>query len=57
MPATKSSMVDRHRISVKHGLTAYDATYLVLAESSMLPLATLDKHLITTAKATKIALL
>jgi predicted nucleic acid-binding protein len=34
----------------KHGLTAYDATYLYLAASAALPLATTDKALKAAAK-------
>ena len=36
-------------LAERHGLTAYDATYLALAVEMKLPLATLDKQLITAA--------
>lgn len=40
-----------------HGLTAYDATYLVLAERSGIPLATLDAKLRTAAQAAGVSVL
>lgn len=36
-------------VAERHGLTAYDAAYLSLAIEKKLPLATLDKQLITAA--------
>jgi predicted nucleic acid-binding protein len=41
---------------VQHDLTAYDATYAALAASNDLPLATLDKKLISTGRAGAIGL-
>jgi predicted nucleic acid-binding protein len=41
----------------EHGLTAYDAAYLELAERHDLPLATLDKRLAAAAKAQHVRLL
>jgi predicted nucleic acid-binding protein len=38
------------RLALKHGLTAYDATYLALAISERLPLATLDRELAAAAR-------
>jgi predicted nucleic acid-binding protein len=37
-------------IAVRHGLTAYDAAYLHLAEQLIAPLATLDERLATAAR-------
>ena len=36
-------------LAERHGLTAYDAAYLALAGEMRLPLATLDRQLITAA--------
>lgn len=41
----------------RHGLTAYDATYLDLAQRSGLPLATLDDRMATAARVAGVALL
>lgn len=41
----------------RHGLTAYDATYLELAKRKGLPLATLDKDLIAAAPQEGVALI
>jgi hypothetical protein len=40
-----------------HGLTAYDAAYLVLAEREGIPLATLDAKLWTAAQAAGVSTL
>jgi predicted nucleic acid-binding protein len=40
-----------------HGLTAYDAAYLVLAEREGIPLATMDARLATAAKTAGVSLL
>jgi predicted nucleic acid-binding protein len=40
----------------RYGLTAYDAAYLELAKRKGLPLATLDKELITAASQESVAL-
>ncbi len=44
-------------ISRRHGLTAYDAAYLHLAETNGLPLATLDKDLIEACKRAGVSLI
>jgi predicted nucleic acid-binding protein len=44
-------------ISRKHGLTAYDAAYLHLAELNGLPLATLDEELVEACKQSGVSLL
>ena len=44
-------------LAMAHGLSTYDATYLALALSERLPLATLDKKLATAARAEQVALL
>jgi predicted nucleic acid-binding protein len=44
-------------LAMAHGLSSYDATYLALALSERLPLATLDKKLAAAARAEKVALL
>jgi predicted nucleic acid-binding protein len=44
-------------LSDRHGLTAYDASYLELAIRRRLPLATLDKELRAAAEAEGVALL
>jgi predicted nucleic acid-binding protein len=43
--------------AVRRGLTAYDAAYLQLAKRRVLPLATLDKHLIAAAPLEGVSLL
>lgn len=43
-------------ISREHGLTAYDAAYLDLAQDSGLPLATLDEHLLQACKKARVRL-
>lgn len=43
-------------LSRRHYLTAYDAAYLRLAETSRLPLATLDQDLIKACKQSNVAL-
>lgn len=45
------------RLALKHGLTAYDATYLALALVERLPLATLDRKLATAACAESVVVL
>jgi len=45
-----------HRLAKDHGLSAYDAAYLELAERRELPLATLDRRLRTAARSAGIAL-
>jgi predicted nucleic acid-binding protein len=49
-----ATMRDIHRLASKHGLTAYDATYLDLAMRLELPLATLDRQLRQAANKEKI---
>lgn len=44
-------------LAERHGLTAYDAAYLALAMELALPLATLDKQLITAASREGVPLL
>ena len=44
------------RVATKHHLTAYDATYLALAERTGLPLATLDGELRKAARAANVVL-
>ena len=44
-------------LAEKHCLSAYDASYLSLALSDRIPLATLDKKLAAAAKAEQIELL
>ncbi len=44
-------------LAMTHGLSSYDATYLALALSERLPLATLDKKLAAAARAEQVALL
>ena len=44
------------RVATKHHLTAYDATYLALAERTGLPLATLDGDLRKAALAANVVL-
>jgi predicted nucleic acid-binding protein len=44
-------------LSRQHGLTAYDAAYLHLAEVSRLPLATLDEKLIEACKRSDVELI
>lgn len=44
-------------LAIKHDLTAYDAAYLALAMTELLPLATLDKKLAAAARAENVALL
>ncbi|QGM99975.1 type II toxin-antitoxin system VapC family toxin [Methylocystis parvus] len=45
------------RLARKHGLTAYDAAYLALAQSDGLPLATLDKKMLAAARGENIAVI
>lgn len=42
------------RLAGKHGLSAYDTSYLLLAISESLPLATLDKRLAAAAQAERV---
>lgn len=44
-------------IAMRYGLSAYDATYLLLAERSGLPLATLDARLRDAARAAGVGVL
>lgn len=44
------------RLSDRHGLTAYDAAYLELAQRLRLPLATLDRALVRAARADGVVL-
>ncbi|MGH9789954.1 MAG: type II toxin-antitoxin system VapC family toxin [Candidatus Acidiferrales bacterium] len=44
------------RLALLHGLTNYDATYLALAQSSKLPIATADSDLRKAALATRVGL-
>ena len=44
-------------LAMAHGLSSYDATYLALALTERLPLATLDKKLAAAARAENVALL
>lgn len=48
---------DIFRLSLRHQITSYDATYLELARRKKLPLATLDKSLRAAAKKEKVAVL
>ena len=43
-------------LSREHGLTAYDAAYLDLAQASGLPLATLDQDLVRASKKARVRL-
>jgi predicted nucleic acid-binding protein len=43
-------------VSREHGLTAYDAAYLDLAQDTGLPLATLDEHLLQACKKARVRL-
>jgi len=43
-------------VACRHGLTAYDASYLDLALERQLPLASLDRTLRTAAKAARVSL-
>jgi predicted nucleic acid-binding protein len=45
------------RLARKHNLTAYDAAYLELAMRIRVPLATLDKDLVTAAAAERVPLI
>jgi predicted nucleic acid-binding protein len=45
------------RLARRHGLTAYDASYLELARRDALPLATLDADLTRAARAEGLSLL
>jgi predicted nucleic acid-binding protein len=45
-----------HAAAARHGLTAYDAAYLVLAERLSAPLATLDEHLAAAARTAGVGL-
>ena len=54
LPIGLDSLPDDERVMTlarKHGLTFYDASYLELAEREGIPLATLDKELVTAARA------
>ena len=44
-------------LTITHGLTAYDAAYLALAQERGLPLATLDQELAQAARREGVALL
>lgn len=44
-------------IALRHGLSAYDVTYLLLAERTGLPLATLDARLQDAARSAGVAVL
>ena len=44
-------------LAMAHGLTAYDAAYLALAQERDLPLATLDQKLAAAARREDVALL
>ena len=45
------------RLAGKHGLSAYDASYLSLALADSVPLATLDKRLAAAAHAEQVEIL
>lgn len=53
-PADQAALV---AASIGNGLSAYDATYLLLAERSGSPLASLDQRLVDTARAAGVAIL
>ena len=50
------SVVPLDRLAATHSLSAYDATYLELAQRRKLPLATLDRSLQLAARAAGVAL-
>lgn len=52
-----STLMHLERLMLRHGLTAYDATYLELAYRLDVPIATQDKEIIAAAKALKVAVL
>lgn len=45
------------RLARQHGLTAYDASYLLLAKQTNYPLATLDKMLLRAAQAERVEII
>jgi predicted nucleic acid-binding protein len=45
--ATKDLMLDAIDLSLKHGISAYDAAYVALAQRMSVPLLTLDNKLFT----------
>jgi predicted nucleic acid-binding protein len=51
MPGTERILTTTHQLAVTHRLTAYDASYLELAQRRNLPLATLDQDLIRASHA------
>lgn len=55
--ATTSDNAHILTLAERHGLTAYDSTYLALALETKLPLATLDKRLIDAATLENVPLL
>jgi len=47
--ASRAGLLSTAAVMIEHGLSAYDATYLALAESLGASLLTLDRHLVSAA--------
>ena len=55
--SSKHILTDVHQLAITYRLSSYDASYLEVAKRRNVPLATLDKELITASKASGVTLL